>query len=73
MRSDTLKDLKQVVTTKVYETCYRLFTTGVVNGKPPLNKLVTYSLTTKRKSICIRSLEDNKWDFKYCFRCYIAV
>ena len=39
MRSDTLKELKQVVVKTVYETYYNLLTKGVVNGKTPLNEL----------------------------------
>ena len=42
MRSDTLKELKQVVVKTVYDTYYQLLTTGEINGKTPLNALVPH-------------------------------
>ena len=40
MRSDTLKERKKLVVKQVYETYYKLLTTGKVNRNFPLDKLV---------------------------------
>ena len=42
MRADTLKELKQIVVNQVYETYYKLITTGKVNGKDPLGGLIPH-------------------------------
>ena len=42
MRSDTLKELKQVVVRQVYKTYYKLLTTGKVNGKNLLGNLIPH-------------------------------
>ncbi len=42
MRSDTLKQLKQVVVKTVYNTYYGLLTKGTINNASPLNGLVPH-------------------------------
>ena len=42
MRSEVLKELKQIVITSVYDTYYNLLTTGEVNKKFPLDPLVPH-------------------------------
>jgi hypothetical protein len=42
MRSDTLKELKQVVVKTVYNTYYNLLTKGTVDGKEPLGDLIPH-------------------------------
>ena len=49
MRADNLKELKQNVVNKVYETYYKLLTSGEINGKNTQNKLLLHYPPNKKQ------------------------